>query len=360
MPELAGSASGAGTGNSSEHGSRDELGRLNLVGDSPAWRAAYRMVQRIAANDATALLEGETGTGKELVARAVHYLGARRDFPFIPLNCGALPDSLLESELFGYERGAFTDARERRGGLVAEARGGTLFLDEIEVMSRRAQIVLLRFLQDHTYLPVGGRTLISADVRIIAATNDDLGKLAERGQFRRDLLFRLRVLHLRLPPLRERTGDVALLAQKFLERYCRLYRRPQLRLCPESIYRLESYAWPGNVRELENLVLRELLLHEGTGDQLTIGSASPDDGSDHGATRTFSGDFKRAKAQAIAQFETSFIRDLLRRARGNVSLAARFARKDRSALNRLIKKHGIQIEEFRDGDPEAVADAELG
>jgi len=347
--------SGDNATTATQHGEvdlRDELARLNLIGESVSWQAAFQIVRRIAANDATALVEGETGTGKELVARAVHYLGARRDFPFIPLNCGALPDSLLESELFGHEKGAFTDARERRSGLVAEARGGTLFLDEIEAMSPRAQIVVLRFLQDQTYLPVGGRTLASANVRIIAATNDDLGKLVERGQFRRDLLFRLRVLHLRLPPLRERIGDPTLLARAFLERYCRVYRRPALRLAPASIARLETYPWPGNVRELENLILRELLLYDGVGDEITIGAMSPgeDDGSGDSAQDgpLFSGGFKRAKAQAVARFEEAFLRDILRHARGNVSLAARYARKDRSALNRLIKKHRIRIDEFRE------------
>src|SRR5438105_14255141 len=161
----------------------NELARRNLVGESPAWRDVERALPRVAAHDVTVLVEGETGTGKDLVARAIHYMGGRREFPFIPINCGALPDTLIESELFGHERGAFTDARERRGGLVAEACGGTLFLDEVEAMSPRAQVVLLRFLQDQTYAPLGGGKLAKADVRIIAASNADLGEAVARGRF---------------------------------------------------------------------------------------------------------------------------------------------------------------------------------
>src|SRR5438309_10754405 len=193
----------------------EDFAALNLVGHSPAFLDALELTKRFAACDATVLVQGETGTGKELVARAIHYLGARRDFPFIPLNSDSLPDTLVESELLGPERGAFTDARERRGGLVAEARGGTLFLDEVEAMSQRAQVGLLRFLQDQTYLPLGRRVVTQANVRIVAASNADLAEEVARGRFRRDLWFRLRVLHVRLPPLRERAGDAKLLAQIF-------------------------------------------------------------------------------------------------------------------------------------------------
>ena len=323
-------------------GDREEFARLNLVGESPAWQAALRLVRRIAAHDATALIEGETGTGKDLVARAIHYLGARRDFPFIPLNCGALPDTLVESELFGHERGAFTDARERRGGLIAEARGGTLFLDEVEAMSPRAQVVLLRFLQDQTYLPLGGRVMARADVRIVAASNADLAEEVARGRFRRDLWFRLRVLHVHLPPLRDRGGDVALLARTFIERFSRAHQRGPSRLTTASLRALEAQDWPGNVRELESLILREFLLHEAANDELAITLGSPPP-----VEQPFPDDFKRAKAHAVAEFERTYLRKLLTCSGGNISLAARLSRKDRSALNKLVKKHGIATNAFR-------------
>jgi DNA-binding NtrC family response regulator len=303
------------------------------------------MLKRIAAHDATALIEGETGTGKDLVARAFHYLGLRRDFPFVPLNCGALPDTLLESELFGYERGAFTDARERRSGLVAEARGGTLFLDEVEAMSPRAQVVLLRFLQDRTYLPVGGRAVATADVHILAASNANLHHLVERQQFRRDLLFRLCVLQLHLPPLRERAGDVTLLAHSFLERLSRAHQRSPRRLSAQSCALLEAHGWPGNVRELEGVILREFLMHDGDSDELTITRPPGATGAATPALRSV--DFKHAKAQAVAEFERTYLRQLLGTTRGNVSLASRLSKKDRSALNKLVKKHGINTAEFR-------------
>ena len=323
-------------------GELEEFAHLNLTGTSVAWLAILRLVRRIAAYEATALIEGETGTGKELVARAIHYLGPRRDFPFIPLNCGALPDTLVESELFGHERGAFTDARERRGGLVAEARGGTLFLDEVEAMSARTQVVLLRFLQDQTYLPLGGRVVAKADVRVVAASNADLAQEVEHGRFRRDLRFRLDVLHVHLPPLRERAGDVTLLAQTFVERFSRAHQRGPHRLAPASLLALEAHDWPGNVRELESLILREFLLHETASDELTvvIGPTSPIEQASPAA-------FKKAKAHAVAEFERTYLQQLLACTRGNMSLAARLSGKDRSALNKLVKKHGIATGLFR-------------
>ena len=317
----------------------DDLATLNLVGESPTWKSTLRLVRRIADHGATTLIEGETGTGKEMVARAIHYLGARREFPFIPLNCGALPDNLLESELFGHERGAFTDAREGRGGLVAEAHGGTLFLDEVEAMSPRAQVVLLRFLQDHSFLAVGGRAMKTADVRIVAASNADLDAEVERLRFRRDLLFRLRVLHVKLPPLRERAGDVSLLAQRFLERFSQMYQRPLRHLSPHTLAALEAHSWPGNVRELESVILREFLMQDDDSAELTIPTPPP--------KTAFPSDFRSAKAQAVAAFERSYLQRLLACAHGNMSLAARLAHKDRGALKKLAKKHGINADEFR-------------
>jgi DNA-binding NtrC family response regulator len=333
------------------------LVRTNLLGEAPAWKKVCDLVRRIAGNEAPTLVEGETGTGKELVARAIHYLGARRNFPFVPINCGALPDNLVESEFFGHERGAFTDARERRSGLVAEAQAGTLFLDEVEAMSPRAQVVLLRFLQDQTYLPVGGRAVITGDVRVIAASNAELDELVARGRFRRDLLFRLRVMHVRLPPLRERVGDVPLLANKFLERYCASYGRNPMRLSAASLASLEAHDWPGNVRELENLLLREFLLNDDESDELRLTAmhCNPSTGTPSAPPR-FPVEFKCEKARIVAEFEKAYLRELFCFTRGNLSLAARVSRKDRATLKRLAKKHGIRTTAFREEEREPISE----
>jgi len=186
-------------------GPRDFV-RLNLVGESPAFLRALQLVDRISQCDATVLVQGEIGTGKELVARAIHYLGPRRSCAFIAVNCGAIPDSLMESELFGRVRGGFTDAKESRAGVIAQAKGGTLFLDEIDALSQRSQVALLRFLQDREYKPVGGSVVRNAEVRILASSNADLDALVAKGVYRQDLLYRLNVLSIQLPPLRQRVG----------------------------------------------------------------------------------------------------------------------------------------------------------
>jgi two-component system response regulator GlrR len=344
----------------------EDLARLNLVGESRVFRATVQLLRRIAACDAATLIEGETGTGKEVAARAIHYLGHRRECPFIPVNCGALPDGLLESELFGHERGAFTDAKAERVGLITQADGGTLFLDEIEAMSPRAQVVLLRFLQDQKYRPVGGRGVVSVNLRIVAASNAVVADLVDQGRFRRDLLFRLRVLEVRLPPLRERTGDPALLARVFLDRLNRTYQRPPKHLPAESIAWLDSYGWPGNVRELESLILREFLL--GDGDEVrpqrtgaTTSESHREAAKEPAAEREplVVGGFKEAKARAVTDFERGYLRQLLAHAGGNISLAARISGKDRSALNRLVRKHGIESNEFRAPNRGAFIDASM-
>jgi DNA-binding NtrC family response regulator len=319
--------------------------RLNLLGESPVFRETLRLIERIAAVDATVLIQGETGTGKELAARALHYLSPRHEYPFIPVNCGALPDNLLESELFGHERGAFTDAKQASRGLVAQAEGGTLFLDEVEAMTPRAQVVLLRFLQDHKYRPVGGREVSSGDLRVIASSNVDLEELVRRNQFRSDLLFRFDILTVTMPPLRERGRDVVLLAEHFLDRFAVQYKRPAKRLHHDMIAWLLAHDWPGNIRELENLMLRQFLLADGF--MITNGPAgrpAPNPADDPcGLDHTF----RSAKAKAIAQFEKSYLSRLLTETCGNVSLAARISQKDRSALNKLVKKHGLTCERFR-------------
>ncbi len=326
----------------------EDFGELNLVGHSPAFLHVLELTKRFAACNATVLLHGETGTGKELVARAIHYLGARRDFPFIPVNCGALPDSLVESELFGHARGAFTDARDARRGLIAEAQGGTLFLDEIEVLTPKAQVALLRFLQDFKYRPVGGAVVRDADVRIIAASNANLGELVRDGHFRRDLLFRLDVLSIGLPPLRERQHDVVLLAEMFLKRFARQYRRPPKSIHPDAVPRLLGHEWPGNVRELENLIHRELLMTDGPMLHLHCLSSSGarENARDTLWSRLTQSSFQAAKAVAIAHFERAYIVELLSRTRGNISQAARISGKERSRLGKLVKKYGLERSSF--------------
>ncbi|MET0935948.1 MAG: sigma 54-interacting transcriptional regulator, partial [Luteibacter sp.] len=274
--------------------------------------------------------------GKELAARAIHYLSARRDAPFIAVNCGAIPESLLESELYGHARGAYTDAREAAPGLIAQAHGGSLLLDEIETMSQRTQVVLLRFLQDQEYRAVGGSRTLHADTRIIASSNADLEAMTARGEFRQDLSFRLNVLAFRLPSLRERPGDAVLLAEAFLRRLGQRYERAMRVLDADSEAFLRDYPWPGNVRELENLIHREYLFSEG--DVLHFTSPRRHDTAPrvhalHAKT------FKCAKAEVVARFERSYVTEVLSMAGGNVSLAARLAQKERSAFCRLIRKH---------------------
>ena len=317
--------------------------RRNLIGASPPFLNCVRLMCRMAACDATVLIQGETGTGKELAARAIHYLGVRREAPFIAVNCGALPENLVESELFGHVRGAFTDARETRSGVVAQAEGGTLFLDEVEAMGPRAQVALLRFLQDHEYRPVGGTVTRGADVRILASSNLDLADLATRGAFRHDLLFRLNVLPLELPPLRERGEDVVILATEFLRRLSAEYRQEPRTLDAASVAWLRRHRWPGNVRELENLMRRHFLLVDSA--ELHLAPADS-------AAAPSSGEvsFREAKARAIADFERDYIGALLVRAGGNISLAARLAGKERSRLGKLVKKYGMERQRFEPSD----------
>jgi DNA-binding NtrC family response regulator len=330
--------------------------QLNLVGESPAFRDVVRAARRMAACGATVLIQGETGTGKELFARALHYLSPRAKGPFIPVNCGAIPDALIEAELFGHARGAFTDAKEARQGLIAQARGGTLFLDELETTSPHAQVALLRFLQDQEYRPVGGAGVRVADVRVIGSTNADLGALAVCGEFRKDLLFRLNVLALELPPLRARGDDVLLLACAFLRRLSEQYRRPEKTLDPDAVAYLRRHSWPGNVRELENLVLRSFLLDDGPELRLPgpaeAGAAWTQPVAPAVPIASLSAvGFREAKARVVAEFERAYIAELLERVRGNVSLAARLAGQERSRFGRLIRKHGLSGAAFRNLSP---------
>jgi DNA-binding NtrC family response regulator len=337
--------------------------KLNLLGESPAFKRLLEQIERFAGCDATVLINGETGTGKELTARAIHYLSGRREGPFIPINCGSMPDSLFGSELFGHTRGAFTDAHENRQGLIAQAEAGTLFLDELEALSRRGQVALLRFLQDHEYRPLGSARVRIANVRVLGATNGNLADLARAGEFRQDLLYRLNVLTLDVPPLRDRADDVVVLAQALLRKLGSRYQITSRRFHPEALAALRAHDWPGNVRELENLVHREFLLADG--EVLNLPSLSRAGVLERRVNLRRSGDtsqaatsaprfsapgvaFREAKARAIADFEREYLSDLLRQSGGNVSLAARLAGKERSRFNRLVRKYQLRARDFRD------------
>jgi len=309
---------------------------FQLVGSSAAFARTRHQIDLTKDADAPVLIEGETGTGKEMAARAVHYLGKRRDKPFVPVNCGALTESLMESELFGHERGAFTDAKSSSMGVVQEAGGGTLFLDEIDALSPRAQVLLLRFLQEGTYRRVGGSGERHVDVRVVVASNANLAQLASSSRFRGDLLYRINVLTVNMPPLRERGEDAVELARLFLGRLSHHYDRPGARLSPGSLSYILGYPWPGNVRELENAVHRAFLLSEGAEVEMAPFSDSqpPADSAPKG--------FRQAKLQAVGEFEKRYLTELLARTKGNLTRAAVIAGQDRSAFGRLVRKHGLR------------------
>ncbi len=320
------------------------MAALGLIGRSPLFLDAMLVLKRYARCDAAVLIQGETGTGKELAARALHDLSPRRDGPFVAVSCGAIPDSLVEAELFGHVRGAFTDARENREGLVPQAMGGTLFLDEVEALSPKGQVALLRFLETHEYRPIGGTAVRKADIRVVAAGNEDFAALARRGEFRRDLLYRLNVLPLSLPPLRRRPCDAELLADHFSALFGEKYGTDLVSLDPASRRWLNEYAWPGNVRELENLVHRAVVT--ASGPTIEIAPFDAPATPEGPATQPFCAE----KQHALDQFERDYLTRVMRASSGNVTVAARKAGKERRSLGRLLKKHGIDARAFRAPD----------
>ena len=316
-----------------------------LVGSSPAFVKQLTMLPTLAGCDAGVLILGETGSGKEVYARAIHYTSARSTRPLVAMNCGAIPAELLESELFGHVRGAFSNAYNARAGLVREAEGGTLFLDEVDALPLPAQAKLLRFLHDMEYRPVGSDSMQHANVRVIAASNQDLAGLMEQGRFRRDLFFRLHVLTVTLPPLRERAEDICALAVRFMQQFAKQSKRPTLGLSPQSVKLLLAHDWPGNVRELKHVMERAVLMAETSTIQaedlqLPVRTASLD------AEQSF----RAAKARTVDAFERCYIERLLASSRGNITLAAQMAKKNRRAFFALIRKHGISTDRFRSVD----------
>jgi DNA-binding NtrC family response regulator len=312
-----------------------------LVGEAPTFLTALVQVPAAAACNATVLIEGETGTGKDLVARAIHYLSARAPFPFVAVNCGTLTDTLLEDELFGHERGAFTDAQARRPGLIAQADRGTLLLDEVGTLTMRGQIALLRVLQDKTFRALGSSREQQADVRFVAATNSPLRSLVQTGTLRADLYYRLCVFSIRLPPLRERREDIPALAAHLIARHAPVG-PPLPTLSGAALAALSAFDWPGNVRELENAMIRGVqVCRRGVIEAEDLG-LTPSAGEPAPANRPL----KILKQRAIEQFERDYLTHLMAEHGGNVSRAAVAAGKERRDLGKLLKRHGVNPKQF--------------
>jgi DNA-binding NtrC family response regulator len=314
----------------------------SLVGESELFIKAIERISPLARSSAPVLILGETGTGKELFARALHYQGARHGKPFVPVNCGGVPDHLFENELFGHAKGAYTDATSQQSGLISEAEGGTLFLDEIDTLTPSSQVKLLRFLQDGEYRPLGSGRSVKSDVRVIAATNADLRVKVEKQLFRDDLYHRLNVLSLCVPSLRDRLSDIPLLARHFIERYSKQYGQEPVRLSPVALQKLLSYSWPGNVRELEAVVQRSVVL----GSQSMLQPEDIDVALPYPVESPSAKSLRQAKSTAMGDFERNYLATLLEAHRGNISHAAKAAGKDRRTLQRLLRKYNIQRDSF--------------
>ena len=315
---------------------KEELGLAQFAGEDPEFLKAISQIPLLAASSAPVLLLGETGTGKELCAQAIHALSPRHAGPFIPVECSAIPENLIENELFGHVRGAFTDAHNEQNGLVALAEGGTFFLDEIDSLPATAQAKLLRFVQEGTYRPLGAQKFLRADLRVIAAANRDLGKCVREGHFRSDLYFRLNVLPLHLPPLRERRSDILKLAKYFL-RALLPSEAVEKKLSTAAARSLEAYSWPGNVRELYNTIQRAATFSPDAS-ILPIHLGLPDTG----AAAREAGTFESARSRVIEDFEKAYVEDILHKNNGNVTRAAAAAGKDRRVFGRLMKRYGIE------------------
>jgi transcriptional regulator with GAF, ATPase, and Fis domain len=326
-----------------------------LIGASHCFLKVTAMIPMLSMSKSTVLISGQTGTGKELFARAIHYFGERRSKPFVPVNCAALPDQLIENELFGHSKGAFTGALVEKPGLLHEADGGTLFLDEIDSLSLSVQSKLLRLLQDQEFRPLGSTKSHTINVKIIAATNSDLRYLVETRQFREDLFYRLNVLAVALPPLRDRKEDILLLANHFLKVYGKEFGKEGLTIGQSAKAKLIRHSWPGNVRELQGVIQRavamgpvesleaqhfELPKNEKPG--LADSAVTPV--SRLGTPGDYS--FQAMKTKVIEEFERAYLCDLLSTHQGNISKAARAAKKERRAFQRLVHKYGLDRRTF--------------
>lgn len=324
-----------------------------IIGGSAALELALATVAKVAPSDANVLITGESGTGKELIARALHANSVRSKSAFVPVDCAAMPPNLLESELFGHERGAFTGAHQAKRGVLELADGGTLFLDEIGELSSELQAKLLRTLQERTFRRLGGERLVSVDIRIISSTSRNLDAEVQQGRFRQDLLYRLNVVRICLPPLRDRLGDVGLLVRHFLQEFSRAGNKECVGITPEALRLLEQYQWPGNVRELRNVVERAVVLCDGENmrmrdlpdyirDQVRLGKKI------HAAMG-----YKAAREQWVESQGKQYLTTLLRRHRGNISAVAREAQISRKSVYELLRRLDIDVHEFH---PQVQAD----
>lgn len=326
----------------------------NIVGQSGKMREVFNYISRVAQAEVTAIIQGESGTGKELVARAIHFNGARKSDPFVAIHCGGLSETMLESELFGHVKGAFTDAIKDRKGLLESADGGTVFLDEVGDMPAPLQVKLLRFIQEREIRRLGSDVNTSVDVHLIAATNKDLLAEVKAGRFRSDLYYRLAVVPIFMPPLRERMEDVPLLVKHFVQKHAVVERGAEIGVSGEAMQTIMRYSWPGNVRELEN-VIQHAVAFLGGANTITpemlpqsvsgITSASLPVAMDKG--------FREAKQQVVESFEKNYIQDLLQKSSGNITHAAQVAGMDRKNLQDLIKKHGLTPADYGKNPSEA-------
>ena len=322
---------------------REELGKRyqfdNIIGRSPAMQEIFATIERVAPTRATVLLAGESGVGKDLIARAIHFHSPRRDRPFVKINCTALPENLMESELFGYEKGAFTGANTTKPGKFEQADTGTVFLDEIGDVPGAIQVKLLRILQEREFERLGSNQTRHIDVRVIAATNQDLRAALEQGTFREDLYYRLNVVPLNIIPLRERMTDIPFLAEHFLCKYAAEAGNKITGITPAAMGKLSAYHWPGNVRELENVIERSVVMC--TGDRLDAADIKLDNAP---RPRSAGGDFSLPPGMTLDQYEQELIREALKRAEGNKSQAARALGLTRNALRYRLAQMGLEFE----------------
>jgi DNA-binding NtrC family response regulator len=321
-----------------------------IIGKTPAMLEVYKIVARVAPTKSTVLILGESGTGKEIIARAIHEHSPRATRPFIAVDCGALTESLLESELFGHIRGSFTGAIADKKGVFEEAEGGTCFLDEIGGISANLQARLLRVLQEHEIRRVGGKDWVPVDVRVVAATNYNLAEAVKHGQFRQDLYYRLNVVAIHLPPLRERCDDIPLLAQHFLRHYCRENNKTIATISEPAMELLRAYSWPGNIRELENAIEQAVAL---SNQSILTTEDLPRDMRDHHASRfppegIEEGQFSYPDVPSLEEVKRRYVLHALKQTQGNVSAAARLLHVDRRSLYRMLARY--KIEPYLKGD----------
>jgi DNA-binding NtrC family response regulator len=303
----------------------------NLVGNSESMRKVLKEIESVSQSNSSVIITGESGTGKELVARAIHANSTRKFFPLVSVHCGALTESLLESELFGHEKGAFTGAVYNRKGRFEMADSGTIFLDEIATISPKMQVELLRVLETKSFIRVGGNKEISSDFRVICATNRDLKNMVEKGLFREDLYYRLNVVNINVPPLRERIEDIPMLVEYFIKKYCHSMNRPVITIDPAALKRLEEFTFPGNIRELENMIERAIVVGNGkkiTLKDLPIGSEAV-----------------ASSFESLDDLEKNHIQNILTKYNWNISAAAKALKVDRVTLYNKIKKYGLSQKE---------------